>query len=120
MAAILASTGFVEISTNTYFTMSGVQSESIAGLYHLFDVMKAQGAYWTNDWLLMDGGLWMETERTFCEWQDNDEVFVVHLFPSEVHMHFKLLPHGIDYKESYGHDGYFVRGNYTPYLYESL
>ena len=80
----------------------------------------AGAGYWTNNWVLMDSGLWMETERTFCEWQDHDEVFVVHLFPSEVHMHFKLLPPGIEYKDSYGHDGYFVRGSYTPYLYESL
>ena len=119
MAAIFASIGFLEISTNTYFTMGRIQSESIAGLYRLFDVMKDHRCHWTNNWVLMDGGLWMETEQTFCEWQDHDEVFVVHLFPGEVHMRFKLLPRGITYKESYGDDGYFVRGSYTPYLNES-
>jgi len=119
MAAILASTGFLDISTNTYFTMGRTQSESIAGLYRLFDVMKGRNENWTNNWILMKGGLWMETEQTFCEWQDNWEVFVVHLFPGEVYMSFKLLPPGIDYKESYGDDGYFVRGSYTPYLNES-
>ena len=119
MAAILATNGFVEMSTKTNFSFPCVQSKAIAGLYRLFDVMKRERHYWTNDWVLLDEGLWMETDRTFYEWQDDDEVFAIHLFPSENLMHFKLLPHGIPYKESYGNDGYFVRGHYTPYLNET-
>ena len=120
MAAILASNGFVEMSTKTHFSLPDVQSMAIAGIHRLFDGMKRDHDYWTNQWVLMDNGLWMETERTFYEWQDDDEVFVIHLFPDEVYMHFKLLPHGIRYKESYGHDGYFIQGCSVPYLNESL
>ena len=120
MAAILALNGFVEMSTKTHFSLPDVQSMAIAGIHRLFDKMKCDRDYWTNQWVLMDNGLWMETERTFYEWQDDDEVFVIHLFPDEVYMHFKLLPRGIRYKESYGHDGYFIQGCSVPYLNESL
>ena len=120
MAAILSLNGFVEMSTKTHFSLPCVQSKAIAGIHRLFDMMKEEGQYWTNDWVVIDGGMWMESERTFYEWQDDDEVFVIHLLPSDICMHFKLLPHGIPYKEAYGHDGYFVRGHNTPYLYGTL
>lgn len=120
MAAVLASNGFVEVSTKTYFSLPYVQSNAVKGIHCLFDRMKRDGDYWTNQWVLMVNGLWMETERTFYEWQDDDEVFVIHLFPGEVCMYFKLLPRGISYKESYGHDGYFIQGCFVPYLNVSL
>jgi len=95
------------ITTKEYFSLADVQTRAIGLIHDTFNMMKANREYWTNDWLLMDDGLWMETEKTLFEWQDNNEVFRIHLFPKDELLYFTVLPPRVVYKEElHGHDGY--------------
>ena len=49
----------------------------------------------------------MKDEKHYFEWQDHDEIFHVHFIHKGTILLFKLMPLGIQYKESYGVDGLF-------------
>jgi hypothetical protein len=64
--------------------------------------------YWTNDWLLLENGVWMQDESRPFEWQEPDEVFSIHFIRKPEGLYFKLLPLLVSYKDDYGVDGLFA------------
>jgi hypothetical protein len=90
-----------------YFQLKAVRqkAEYIIGEWLLEKAR--QRTYWTNSWLLMDNGLWMEDEEHYKEWQDHSEVFKVHFIVKDARLYFKLMPLGVPYRQSYGVDGFF-------------
>ena len=64
--------------------------------------------YWSNGWLLLENGLWMQDETRHFEWQEPDEVFAIHFIRKPKGLYFKLLPLMVSYKDDYGVDGLFA------------
>ena len=91
---------------NDCFHSSIVQGKCKKMIHDWLIDQAKQKTDWDNDWLLLQNGLWMEDESHFFEWQEHDEIFRIHLFPTRSVIYFKLLPPHIMYSEECGFDGF--------------
>ena len=68
------------------------------------ELKKAKGD-WSNGLLCMEHGVWLEDENRQFEWQDNSEVYSVHLMTKGYIVYFKIIPKCILSNNTHPFDG---------------
>ena len=70
-----------------------------------FTELKKTKGNWTNGLLCMEHGTWLEDENRPFEWQDNSEVYSVHLMTKGYIVYFKIMPTCILSNNTHPFDG---------------